>query len=335
VSAAGATDPLLAVAGLSIEFATDSGWVRVIDDVTLHVGRNETVAVVGESGSGKSVTSLAVMGLIPQPPGRIVAGSVRFDGMEMVGLSERQYQKVRGDRIAMIFQEPMSSLNPAFSVGEQIAEVVRWHRGWSRKKARERAVEMLGLVGIPQPSRRAGDYPHQFSGGMRQRVMIAMALSCDPQLLIADEPTTALDVTIQAQVLDLLERMRAEFEMSMLFITHDLGVVAEVADRVVVMYSGQVVEQGTAEPVFDHPRHPYTEGLLAAVPSTEGRRDALAIIPGSPPVPGTTPPGCHFHPRCAYRIDACCSGSIALRDLGAGRQSRCIRVDELELEGAT
>ncbi|MEO5902089.1 MAG: ABC transporter ATP-binding protein, partial [Ilumatobacteraceae bacterium] len=247
---------------------------------------------------------------------------------------QRRLEDIRGDDIGMIFQEPMTSLNPAFTVGQQIAEMVRRHRGGSRKEANARAVEMLRRVGIPSPAKRAREYPFQFSGGMRQRVMIAMALACDPKLLIADEPTTALDVTIQAQVLDLLRDMQQEFGMSLIFITHDLGVVADICDRVVVMYAGRVVETASIDDLYFRPAHPYTEGLLTAMPQIGTRSGRLASIPGSTPVPSSLPSGCAFHPRCPYAIEACTSGDVELVELGNGRSSRCIRVGDLSLVGA-
>jgi ABC-type dipeptide/oligopeptide/nickel transport system ATPase component len=253
---------------------------------------------VGESGCGKSVTSLSIMQLIPRPPGEIMTGSsIRFKGEELVGASERRLRALRGDDIAMIFQEPMTSLNPVHRVGDQIAEVLRLHRGMNRRDARAKAIDMLRLVGIPNADERVDAYPHHLSGGQRQRVMIGIALACEPELLIADEPTTALDVTIQAQILDLLADLRVRLGMAVILITHDLGVVAEVCDRVVVMYAGQVVEQGTVEQIFRDPRHPYTEGLLEAVPRLGRRLDRLAVIPGTVPSPMAWPAGCRFHPR--------------------------------------
>jgi peptide/nickel transport system ATP-binding protein len=329
------SEQVLRVDGLSVEFATDRGWVGVVDDVSFEVGRGETLAIVGESGSGKSVTSLACMGLLP-PAGRVAAGSVQLNGTELVGRARRELEDLRGDRIAMIFQEPMTSLNPAFRIGDQIGDVVRRHRGASRQEARDRAVEVLELVGIPRARERARDYPHEFSGGMRQRVMIAMALACEPDVIIADEPTTALDVTIQAQVLDLLRSMRDRLGMGLLVITHDLGVVADIADRVMVMYGGQAVETGAVEALFASPQHPYTEGLLRSMPTAEVRGAHLASIPGQPPAPWSLPNGCRFAPRCPYAVDACRTERPALRQVGrdgAEHQSRCLRIDELVLGG--
>ncbi len=326
-------DDLLVVKDLSVEFFTGHGWERVVDDVNFTVGWGETLGLVGESGSGKSVTCMALTALIPMPPGRVASGSVVLDRRELVGLSSKALERVRGDQVANIFQEPMTSLNPAFTVGEQIAEMLRRHRHLDKRAAWDRAVEMLDRVGIPNAPRRAKEYPHQFSGGMRQRVMIAMAVSCEPKLLIADEPTTALDVTIQAQVLDLLKDMQDEFGMSIIFITHDLGVVAQVCDRVVVLYGGRVMEQAGIDDLYFHPAHPYTEGLLTAMPQIGPRSGRLASIPGSTPVPSALPDGCAFSPRCPYVVDACRRGPIPLVELPGGRLSRCVRADELTLVG--
>jgi len=324
------TEGLLRVEELRVDFATERGWVNVVDDVSFSVGTREVVGLVGESGSGKTVTGLSILGLVPNPPGRVSGGHVWFGGRDLVGLRERDLRDVRGNDIAMIFQEPMTSLNPAFTVGDQIAETVRRHRGGSRKAAFVRAIEVLDLVGIPKAASRVRAYPHEFSGGMRQRVMIAMALCCDPKLVIADEPTTALDVTIQAQILELLAVMRDEVGTSVLFITHDLGVVTEVCDRVVVMYAGQVVEHGDAGPLFAEPQHPYTAGLLSAMPQLGPRTGRLASIPGRTPEPWAMPPGCRFQPRCGFAEDRCAQ-PIPLIETGPGRDARCIRVAELTL----
>jgi oligopeptide/dipeptide ABC transporter ATP-binding protein len=300
------TAPLLEVRDLRTYFHTESGIAKAVDGVSFHVEPGEVLGIVGESGCGKSVTSLSIMQLIPRPPGEIVEGSsIRFKGEELVGTKERRLRDLRGNDIAMIFQEPMTSLNPVYTVGDQIGEALRLHRNVKKKEARARAVEMLRLVGIPSAEERVDDYPHQLSGGQRQRVMIAMALSCEPELLIADEPTTALDVTIQAQILELLAELRERLGMAVILITHDLGVVAEVCDRVVVMYAGQVVEHGTVEQIFREPRHPYTEGLLAAVPRLGVKQDQLAVIPGTVPSPMEWPIGCRFHTRCPYGWDLC------------------------------
>ncbi|MEZ4406288.1 MAG: ABC transporter ATP-binding protein [Polyangiales bacterium] len=299
-------NPLLSVRGLVTEFATDRGPLRAVDDVSFDVAAGETVALVGESGCGKSVTSLSVLRLI-QPPGRVVSGRVTFDGRDLLQLSEPEMRKVRGGQIGMIFQEPMSSLNPVYTVGDQIVEALRLHSDRSRAAAWERAVELLGMVGIPSPAERARAYPHQLSGGMRQRVMIAMALSCEPRLLIADEPTTALDVTIQAQILELIASLRDRLGMAVVLITHDLGVVAEYAERVVVMYAGRVVERGPAERVFADPRHPYTRGLLRSVPSFGPNLGAkrLPTIRGVVPDLRSLPGGCRFRDRCDDAFEPC------------------------------
>jgi oligopeptide/dipeptide ABC transporter ATP-binding protein len=297
---------LLEVTDLRTYFRTDAGLARAVDGISFHVDRGEVLGIVGESGSGKSVTSLSIMRLVPEPPGEIVAGSsIRLKGEELVGAPESRMREIRGNDVAMIFQEPMTSLNPVFPVGDQIAEVVRLHRRASKAEARARAIELLGLVGLPDPEQRVDAYPHELSGGQRQRVMIAMALSCEPDLLVADEPTTALDVTIQAQILELLAELRRRLGMAIVLITHDLGVVAEVCDRVVVMYAGQVREQGSVDAIFRDPHDPYTQGLLASIPRLGHARERLAVIPGT--VPGATdwPGGCRFHPRCPFAWDLC------------------------------
>ena len=329
--------PLLAVDGLSVDFATEHGWATVVDDVSFSIAADEAVGLVGESGSGKSVTAMSILRLIPTPPGRITRGSIHFAGQDLLALPERAIRDIRGRDIAMIFQEPMTSLNPVFTIGDQIAETVRRHRGGSRQAAWQRAIEVLDLVGIPSADRRVHDYPHQFSGGMAQRAMIAMALSCRPRLLIADEPTTALDVTIQAMVLELLRDLQAELEMSVLLVTHDLGVVADFCDRVLVMYAGQLVETAPAMPLFDQPLHPYTEGLLASMPQTDvlDERGELWSIPGVVPAPWAMPGGCRFHPRCAYvEIGRCTTKPLGMAE-GDGHGTRCVRARELELRGAT
>jgi oligopeptide/dipeptide ABC transporter ATP-binding protein len=318
--------PLLEVNDLRTYFHTDAGTAKAVDGVSFHVGKGEVLGIVGESGCGKSVTSLSIMQLIPRPPGEILDGSsIRFRGDELVGSGEKRMREIRGNDIAMIFQEPMTSLNPVFPVGDQIGEALRLHRSMKKAEARERAVEMLRLVGIPNPGQRSDDYPHQLSGGQRQRVMIAMALACEPELLIADEPTTALDVTIQAQILDLLAELRSRLGMAVILITHDLGVVAEVCDRVVVMYAGQVVEHGTVEQIFADPHHPYTEGLLQAVPRLGVRQEKLAVIPGTVPSPIHWPVGCRFHDRCPYGWDKCVQEVPPLLEVASdrARTARC------------
>jgi oligopeptide/dipeptide ABC transporter ATP-binding protein len=317
------TAPLLTIDSLRTYFHTGAGLARSVDGVSLAVHAGETLGVVGESGCGKSVTALSVLRLI-RPPGRIEAGSrVLFEGRDLLALGDEEIRQIRGNRIAMIFQEPMTALNPVFTVGEQIAEVVRVHAGASRKAAWARAVEMLALVGIPAPEQRAGEYPHQLSGGMRQRVMIAMALVMNPALVIADEPTTALDVTIQAQILELLADLQRRLGTAVLLITHDLGVIAEVARRVVVMYGGEVVEEAPVGELFARAHHPYTEGLLAAMPRLGAGRDRLATIPGTVPPATAWPSGCRFRERCPYAWERCEREHPPLYDIGAGHTSRC------------
>ncbi len=315
---------LLEIDGLRVAFASEEGGEHAaVDGIDLAIAPGEFVGVVGESGSGKSVTALAAMGLI-QPPGRVAAGSIRFAGRDLRGLPEREWQKLRGREMAMIFQEPMSSLNPVFPVGEQIAEVVRRHERVSARAARARAIEMLTLVGIPDPARRVDGYPHHFSGGMRQRVMIAIALACNPRLLIADEATTALDVTVQAQILDLLRRLRERLGLAVLLITHDLGVVAELVERVYVMYAGRIVETSPTAALFTNPAHPYTRGLLASIPSLDTRRARLPAIEGTVPMPGRMPSGCRFAPRCSQRLDACVATDPPLAPRGPRHAAACL-----------
>ena len=319
------SEPLLAVRDLRTWFFTDQGVARAVDGVSFDVRGSETLGIVGESGCGKTVTSLSILGLLPRPPARVMEGSsVRFAGEELVGAPERRLRALRGNDIAMIFQEPMSSLNPVYTVGDQIGETLRLHRRLHRGAARAETVRLLEEVGIPEPARRAGEYPHQLSGGMRQRVMIAMALSCSPKLLIADEPTTALDVTIQAQILELLAALRRSYGMAVLLITHDLGVVAEVCDRVVVMYAGEVVETGTVHEIFRAPAHPYTRALLESLPSVDDPDKRLVSIAGTVPNPTRWPEGCRFRARCGSATQGC---EIAqpLVSLGAGREARCWR----------
>ena len=315
--------PLLAVHDLRTWFHTAAGVARAVDGVSFDVAARETVGIVGESGSGKSVTSLSILRLI-QSPGRIQPGSqIAFEGRELLSLPEGEMRRIRGNRIAMIFQEPMTSLNPVFTVGDQIAEVAREHARASRRDAWARAVEMLQVVGIPDPAQRAREYPHQLSGGMRQRVMIAMALVMHPALLIADEPTTALDVTIQAQILELLSELQARLGMSVLLITHDLGVIAEMASRVLVMYAGQVVEEAPVRVLFEAPHHPYTEGLLSAMPRVGEHRERLTVIPGTVPAPTDWPAGCRFHDRCPYAWERCVAEPPPLYQIGESHVSRC------------
>jgi len=321
---------LLEVKNLQTQFPTRAGLVRAVNDVSFYVDRGELLGLVGESGCGKSITALSVMRLIA-PPGRIVGGEIYFDGTNLLKLSDAEMRAMRGDDIAMIFQDPMTSLNPVFTVGEQIAEALRLHRKLSRNAASAAAVEAMKEVAIPDPSRRLNDYPHQLSGGMRQRVMIAMALACNPKLLIADEPTTALDVTIQAQILELLNELRRTRELAVLLITHDLGVVAEVADRVAVMYTGRIVEESPVDELFARPKHPYTEGLLRSVPKLTAHGvigdERLATIEGTVPRPTDLPPGCHFAPRCPYRMPRCTEAEIPLYDLPGEVKVRCVLHD--------
>src|SRR5580658_10181303 len=322
-------DVLLSVTDLHTQFRSGDEIARAVDGVGFTLRRGETLAIVGESGSGKSVTSLSIMRLVPTPPGEITAGSVLFQGRDLLRLSERAMRKIRGNEIGMIFQEPMSSLNPLLKVGEQIAEVARAHRGLGRAAAWRHAIDMLARVRIPDPALRAEEYPHRLSGGMRQRVMIAMALACHPSLLIADEPTTALDVTIQAQILDLMRGLQTELSMSLLFITHNLGVVAEIADRVAVMYAGRIVEQGTVSAVFARPLHPYTTALLASIPHIAGGgRDPahrLASIPGQVPSAAALPPGCAYATRCPRATDLCRHAAPPIEQALPGHDVRCHR----------
>ncbi len=314
--------PLLQVEDLRTHFFTDAGVLPSVDGVSFHVDRGEMVGVVGESGCGKSVMSLSILRLIPVPPGRIVGGRILFDGVDLVALPMAEMRKIRGNKIAMIFQEPMTSLNPVYTVGEQIAEAVVLHQGKEDDEAREIAIQALRDVGIPSPERRVDDYPHQLSGGMKQRVMIAMALACNPALLIADEPTTALDVTIQAQILDLLADLREKRGMAVLLVTHDLGVVAETCDRVVVMYAGRVVETGATTDIFERPTHPYTRGLLASLPGLAVPGARLPTIEGMVPSPLRFPPGCRFSDRCPV-ASARCGEVPPTIEVGVGHQAWC------------
>lgn len=325
---------LLSVEGLTVTMETEVGSLAVVEDVTFDVAPGEIVGLVGESGSGKSVTSLGIMRLIPHPPGVIAGGRVTFDGVDLLSLDHRRLRQIRGREIAMVFQDPMSSLNPAFTVGNQLREAIRMHdSGVSRRAARARAIEALAQVGIPDPEARLDDYPHALSGGMRQRVMIAMALINRPRLLIADEPTTALDVTIQAEILGLLKRLQVELDLAVIFVTHDLAVVADICDKVVVMYAGQVVERATVNDVFEHPRHPYTSALLGAIPQSTPKGEVLRSIPGVVPSPAAMPTGCRFHARCVHaRVD--CLNLVAIDMVGADGEVRCSRHAELDLSHA-
>jgi len=316
-------EPLLEIKGLQTHFETDSGRVPAVDGVDIYIRKGEVLGIVGESGCGKSVMSLSVMRLVPNPPGRIVSGTIQYKGEDLVHVSEKRMQQIRGDEIAMIFQEPMTSLNPVFTNGNQISETVRVHRSLNKKEARLHAIEMLRKVGIPRPEAIVDEYPHQLSGGMRQRVMIAMAMACDPELLIADEPTTALDVTIQAQILDLMKQLNRDLGTAIMMITHDLGVVAEMCDRIVVMYAGKVVEEGSTRDILKNPQHPYTRGLIQSVPRMDVAQDKLYSIPGNVPNPRFMPEGCRFAPRCEHAMDRCHTEMPALVTLDAGHQSRC------------
>jgi peptide/nickel transport system ATP-binding protein len=313
------------VRGLRTHFASERGEVRAVDGVDLELQKGRTLGIVGESGCGKSVTALSIMGLVPQPPGRIAGGEVLFEGEDLLELPPARLRDLRGDKLAMIFQEPMTSLNPAFQVGDQIAEVLLRHRSISGKEAKDSSVDMLRRVRIPSPERRALEYPHQLSGGMRQRVMIAMALACNPRLLIADEPTTALDVTIQAQILELMRTLRAELGTAIILITHDLGVIAELADEVIVMYAGQVVERCDVQRLFAEPQHPYTIGLLGSIPRLHLEQSRLSSIEGVVPDAAAFPQGCRFHPRCPFAVEQCRREIPALREITPNHYAACWR----------
>ncbi|MCX7374713.1 MAG: ABC transporter ATP-binding protein [Alphaproteobacteria bacterium] len=327
---------LLEIDDLRVQFRTDDGWVRAVDGVSMGVDGGETLCVVGESGCGKTVTAMTILKLIAMPPGKIASGRIMWQGRDIVPLTSEQMRPIRSKEIGFIFQEPMTSLNPVYTVGQQIAETIREHEGLSRRAARDRAAEMLRLVNIPNPSRRVDDYPHQFSGGMRQRVVIAMALCCNPKLIIADEPTTALDVTIQAGILDLLDEMKERFGMAVLLITHAMGVVAETAQRVVVMYAGKVVEEARVADLFARPRHPYTQGLIRSIPrldlaATEHRR--LEAIPGSVPSLLNPPVGCRFAARCGHATAECSAAEPPLREVAPGHKVACIHAEKFAAKG--
>jgi peptide/nickel transport system ATP-binding protein len=321
------SEPILDIRGLNTHFRTDDGWVRAVDGIDVSIEAGETVGIVGESGCGKTVTAMSVLKLLPMPPGKIVAGQILWQGRDLVPLDQNEMNEIRAKEIAIVFQEPMTSLNPVFSVGEQIAEVVRRHEKIGRKASMDRAAEMLALVQIPNAKARVNDYPHQFSGGMRQRVMIAMALSLNPKLLIADEPTTALDVTIQAQILDLLADMKARLGMAVMLITHAMGVVAEVTQRVVVMYAGKVVEEAPVHQLFARPMHPYTQGLIRSIPRLDraGKaKERLEAIPGTVPNMLTPPPGCRFAARCKFASEKCLEAVPPLREIDPGHKVACV-----------
>jgi oligopeptide/dipeptide ABC transporter ATP-binding protein len=326
---------LLEVRGLKTHFFTDEGVVRAVDGVDLYINKGETLGVVGESGCGKSVTALSIMRLIPQPPGRIVQGQIVYNGRNLLDLSAAQMRKIRGKEISMIFQEPMTSLNPVFTVGEQIAEAIRLHEGLGRRDAMDKTVEMLKLVHIPNAERRVKEYPHQLSGGMRQRVLLALGLLLDPQVIILDEPTTALDILTQRAVIDVLRRLKHELGFSMIFISHDLSLAAELADRIGTMYAGRIVELGDVNEIFYRPRHPYTLGLLKAVPTLAGDVAGLSSIPGSPPDLIHMPSGCKFHPRCPYMVGSCVESEPELFKVGERHVSACFRWQDVHRETET
>ncbi|MFE5429201.1 ABC transporter ATP-binding protein [Peribacillus simplex] len=314
---------LLEISNLKTYFFSDKGPVPAVNGVDLFINKGETLGVVGESGCGKSVTSLSIMRLLTDTPGKVIDGSIRFEGKDLLSLSENEIREVRGNEIAMIFQEPMTSLNPVYKIGQQIGEAVQLHLKYDKKKAREHVIKMLKLVGIPRAEEIIDEFPYQLSGGMRQRIMIAMAMSCDPTLLIADEPTTALDVTIQAQILELMRKLKEEKGTAIMLITHDLGVVAEMCDRVVVMYAGKVVEEADILEIFENPKHPYTKGLLNSVPKMGQKTNRLESIPGNVPIPTNMPKGCKFAPRCSQAMDICQEQDPDLLQIAEGHQCRC------------
>lgn len=326
---------LLEVKNLKTYFDTDAGTVKAVDGVSFSIEPGKTLGIVGESGCGKSVTSLSIMQLLPKPVGRVAGGEIMMNGKNLLDLSEPDMRKIRGNDISMIFQEPMTSLNPVFTIGEQIMEPLRLHQNMNDNQARDRAIEMLDLVGISSPKQRVTEYPHQLSGGMRQRAMIAMALACNPALLIADEPTTALDVTVQAQILDLMNDLREKLNSAIMFITHDLGVIAQMAQRVVVMYAGKVVEEADVELLYGSPKHPYTQGLLRSIPRMDLDRERLEVVPGVVPSPLNFPGGCKFHNRCDRAMDRCSVEESPLYLLKGNRKARCwLYEDSPEREGA-
>ncbi len=329
------SEDLLQVRNLTVKFETLDGTFRAVEGVSFALKRGEKLGLVGESGCGKSVTALSIMRLLPTPPATIEEGEIIFSGQNLLALQEREMQRLRGNRLAMVFQEPMTALNPLHTVGEQVAEVLRVHRGLTKREALQETVRLLERVQIPEAARRSRDYPHQLSGGMRQRAMIAMALACNPDLLIADEPTTALDVTVQAQILDLLQQLAEEFHSAVLLITHDMGIVAELCDRIAIMYAGQIVELGRVEEMFDRPLHPYTRGLLRSLPSVDeiGKRKTLFTIPGSVPDPQRFPSGCRFHPRCEFATEDCRHKMPDLESIDGKRVVRCWHWERIEKDG--
>jgi len=322
-------EKLLQVKDLRTYFYTDDGVVKAVDGVNFEVEAGKTIGIVGESGCGKSITAMSILRLIPDPPGKIVSGEIMFDGRDLTKLSIEDIRHIRGNDISMIFQEPMTSLNPVFTVGYQIMEVLMLHQNLSESEAKKKAIEMIKVVGIPRPDKIVDEYPHQLSGGMRQRIMIAMALACQPKLLIADEPTTALDVTIQAQILDLMNSLKERLNTSIMLITHDLGVVAEMSDHVVVMYSGKIVEDAPVKELFANPNHPYTIGLMNSIPSLVKEGERLESIEGSVPNPLYLPKGCYFHPRCKYATDECRKSQPELREISPGHKVSCFRAGEV------
>lgn len=322
-------DNLLEVRDLRTYFYTDDGVVKAVDGVEFEVKAGETIGIVGESGCGKSITAMSILRLIQSPPGKIVSGEILFEGEDLTKVSEKRIREIRGNSISMIFQEPMTSLNPVFTAGYQIEEILKLHQNLDEKEAREKAIEMIRMVGIPNPERIADEYPHQLSGGMRQRIMIAMALACRPKMLIADEPTTALDVTIQAQILDLMNELKEKLNTSIMLITHDLGVIAEMADHVIVMYSGKVVEDAPTIELFENPKHPYTIGLMSSIPSLAKEGQRLETIPGVVPNPLYLPKGCYFHPRCKYATKKCREIQPELVEIAPGHKSACLRAQEV------
>ena len=323
------SENILEVQDLEIRYVTDEETVRAVNDISFSLKEGESIGLVGETGAGKTTTALGIMGLVPDPPGEVVGGSIVFDGQDLLKLPEKQMREIRGGKISMIFQDPMTSLNPVMTVGDQIAEVVLLHNKMSKTQAKKRAMEMLEQVGIP--GSRCDDYPHQFSGGMKQRVVIAIALACSPKLLIADEPTTALDVTIQAQVLELMRKLKETYNTSMILITHDLGVVAKICDKVAVVYAGEIIETGTLKEIYTDKRHPYTIGLFDSLPDIENDASTLKVIQGSVPDPSDLPDGCKFHPRCPYATEACKTGRVPLTLLEGTHMVRCNRYRNTEV----
>ena len=321
-------NPFLSVRGLKVEYTSDGEIIHAVNEVSFTLEKGKTFGLVGETGAGKTTIAKSILGILPEPPARVTGGTIHFDGQELSGLDEESMRKIRGKQIAMIFQDPMTALNPIMRVGAQIAEVVRRHDGLNRREAMEKAVQMLEMVGIP--GERCREFPHQFSGGMKQRVVIAMSLACSPSLILADEPTTALDVTIQAQVLDMINELKHKYHTSMIMITHDLGVVAQVCDDIAVVYAGEIVESGTREQIFRNPSHPYTLGLFGSLPDIDSDTERLQPIEGLPPDPAALPEGCSFHPRCPYAAESCRGEPVLLADIGGGHRCRCSRLEAVK-----